>query len=267
MNLNQYIQAVNSKYVSGIAREHAYRTDLENLIKNIVPHIDVTNEPSNVTDCGNPDYVLTEDNIPRGFIEAKDVGKDLNDKTLNKNQFDRYRKALDNLIITDYLWFQFFQNEELVHEIRIGEIQNGKVVPLTNNFSQFESLIKDFVEFVGVTIKSPQKLAKMMAGKARLLQSIIEKAVVSDEESSQNSSLKLQYETFKGYLITDLDPKGFSDMYAQTLAYGMFAARLHDETLEDFSRQEAAELIPKSNPFLRKFFEDIAACKLWVLIF
>ena len=262
MNLNQYIQAVNSKYVSGIAREHAYRTDLENLIKNIVPHIDVTNEPANVTDCGNPDYVLTEDNIPRGFIEAKDVGKDLNDKTLNKNQFDRYRKALDNLIITDYLWFQFFQNEELVHEIRIGEIQNGKVVPLTNNFSQFESLIKDFVEFVGVTIKSPQKLAKMMAGKARLLQSIIEKAVVSDEESSGNSSLKLQYETFKGYLITDLDPKGFSDMYAQTLAYGMFAARLHDDTLEDFSRQEAAELIPKSNPFLRKFFEDIAGANI-----
>ena len=71
MNLNQYIQVVNSKYVSGIAREHAYRTNLENLIKNIVPYIDVTSEPSNVTDCGNPDYVLIEDNIPRGFIEVK----------------------------------------------------------------------------------------------------------------------------------------------------------------------------------------------------
>lgn len=258
MNINQYIQAVNSKYVSGIAREHAYRTDLENLIKNIVPHIDVTNEPANVTDCGNPDYVLTENNIPRGFIEAKDVGKDLNDKALNKNQFDRYRKALDNLIITDYLWFQFFQNEELIHEIKIGEIQNGKVVPLTNNFSQFESLIKDFVEFVGVTIKSPQKLAKMMAGKARLLQDILEKAITSDEETLSNTELKGQYETFKNVLVHDLTPKGFSDMYAQTLAYGMFAARLHDDTLENFSRQEAAELIPKSNPFLRKLFQEIA---------
>ena len=258
MNINQYIQAVSSKYVSGIAREHAYRTDLENLIKNIVPHIDVTNEPANVTDCGNPDYVLTENNIPRGFIEAKDVGKDLNDKALNKNQFDRYRKALDNLIITDYIWFQFFQNEELVHEIRIGEIQNGKVVPLTNNFSQFESLIKDFVEFVGVTIKSPQKLAKMMAGKARLLQDILEKAITSDEETLSNTELKGQYETFKNVLVHDLTPKGFSDMYAQTLAYGMFAARLHDDTLENFSRQEAAELIPKSNPFLRKLFQEIA---------
>ncbi len=38
----------------------------------------------------------------------------------------------------------------------------------------------------------------------------------------------------------------------------MFAARLHDTTLEDFSRQEAAELIPKSNPFLRKLFGYVA---------
>ena len=38
----------------------------------------------------------------------------------------------------------------------------------------------------------------------------------------------------------------------------MFAARLHDTTLDDFSRQEAAELIPKSNPFLRSLFGYIA---------
>jgi predicted helicase len=47
-------------------------------------------------------------------------------------------------------------------------------------------------------------------------------------------------------------------VYAQTIAYGMFAARLHDPTLDTFSRQEAAELIPKSNPFLRKLFGYIA---------
>ena len=98
----------------------------------------------------------------------------------------------------------------------------------------------------------------MMAGKARLLQDILEKAITSDEETLSNTELKGQYETFKNVLVHDLTPKGFSDMYAQTLAYGMFAARLHDDTLGDFSRQEAAELIPKSNPFLRKLFQEIA---------
>ena len=58
---------------------------------------------------------------------------------------------------------------------------------------------------------------------------------------------------FKQILIHDITPQGFADVYAQTIAYGMFAARLRPY-LGNFSRQEAAELIPKSNPFLRKLF-------------
>ena len=176
--------------------------------------------------------------------------RDLNSKQY-KEQFSRYKKALDNLIITDYLWFQFFQNGELVHEIRIGEIEENVVKSLAGNFNEFQDLIKNFCTFIGQTIKSPKKLAEMMAAKARLLETILERAVSSDEETQENSSLKGQYESFKQVLIHDLNPKGFADIYAQTLAYGMFAARLHDTSLDDFSRQEAAELIPKTNPFLR----------------
>src|SRR5699024_7433265 len=47
-----------------------------------------------------------------------------------------------------------------------------------------------------------------------------------------------------------------------TIAYGMFAARLHDPSLKTFSRHEAAALIPKTNPFLRKLFQYIAGYDL-----
>ena len=257
MNLSQYIETVNRRYKSGISREHAYRRDLEELIRELVAGVEITNEPSNVTDCGNPDYVITKGKIPVGYIEAKDVGKDLNHKNY-KEQFARYRKALDNLIITDYTWFQFFQNGELVHEIRIAEIGENGIRPLPENFEQFTNLTRDFCTFIGQTIKSPKKLAEMMAGKAKLLQNILEQAVTSDEITQANSSLQDQYNSFKNILIHDLEPKAFADIYAQTLAYGMFAARLHDTCLDDFSRQEAAELIPKTNPFLRKLFGYIA---------
>ena len=257
MTVHQYLEILNTRYKSGISREHSYRADLENLIRSLVPEINVTNEPADVTDCGNPDYVLTKGKIPVGYIEAKDVGKDLASKVYNE-QFNRYRYALDNLIITDYLWFRFYDHSELIHEIRIGEIQDGKIVPLPDNFQKFENLIINFSSFIGQTIRSSKKLAIMMANKARLLQNILENAVTSDEKTQENTSLKGQYETFKEILIHDLTPKGFADIYAQTLAYGMFAARLHDPTLDDFSRQEAAELIPKSNPFLRKLFGYVA---------
>ncbi len=257
MTIQEYIEIVSKRLKSGISREHSYRGDLEALIRELVKGVEITNEPANVTDCGNPDYVITKGKIPVGYIEAKDIGKDLNSKSY-KEQFGRYKKALDNLIITDYVWFQFFQSGELVHEIRIGEIENNTVKPLADNFVEFENLIQNFCTHIGQTIKSSQKLAEMMASKARLLQNIMERAVTSDEETQENTSLQAQYETFKTILIHDLTPKDFADIYAQTLAYGMFAARLHDKTLDDFSRQEAAELIPKTNPFLRKLFGYVA---------
>jgi type I restriction-modification system DNA methylase subunit len=102
----------------------------------------------------------------------------------------------------------------------------------------------------------------MMAGKARLLSDVIEKALTSDEEKHENSTLKDQMNAFREILIHDITPKGFADVYAQTITYGMFAARLHDPTLPTFSRQEAYELIPKSNPFLKKLFGYIAGLDL-----
>ncbi|MDF1584184.1 MAG: N-6 DNA methylase [Methyloprofundus sp.] len=87
---------------------------------------------------------------------------------------------------------------------------------------------------------------------------IIGKALSSDEANQEDSTLKDQMLAFKEILIHDISPQGFADVYAQTIAYGMFAARSHDPSLDTFSRQEAAELIPKSNPFLRKLFGYIA---------
>jgi predicted helicase len=257
MNLNEYLESVNKHYQSGHATEHTYRGDFTELVKGLVSGVHITNEPSNVTDCGNPDYVITRKNIPIGFIEAKDLGKDLNSKQYAE-QFGRYRKALDNLIITDYINFQFFQNGKKIYEINIAKIDGSKIQPLPENFSVFSNLMNDFCTFIAQTIKSPKTLAEMMAAKARLLENILENAITSDEENADNTALKQQYETFKNILIHDLTPQGFADIYAQTLAYGMFAARLHDKTLDTFSRQEAAELIPKSNPFLRKLFSHVA---------
>jgi very-short-patch-repair endonuclease len=260
MTLEQYIDNINKRYKLGNATEHTFRGDLQQLLESLVPDIRATNEPKRQS-CGAPDYILTKKEIPVGFIEAKDIGdKDLEGakKTGNKEQFDRYKASLNNLIFTDYLDFHLYIDGIFITKIAIAEIQNGTIVPLPNNFATFTNLIKDFSSHVGQTIKSSKKLAEMMAGKARLLSDVIEKALTSDEANKEDSTLKDQMNAFKQILIHDITPKGFADVYAQTISYGMFAARLHDPTLPTFSRQEAAELIPKSNPFLRKLFGYIA---------
>ena len=255
--IQEYIDTIAKRYASGISTEHSYRGDLQNLLEILCPNVTIINEPKRQA-CGAPDYIVTNKNdIPIGYIEAKDVGKNLDDKQLQE-QFGRYKASLENLIITDYLTFRLYLHGEAVQELAIGKIENGKIVPLPQNYEDFVNLLQNFCLYVGQSIKSPAKLAKMMATKAKLLANIIEKAILSDEASGDDSTLKDQMEAFKRILIHDITPKAFADIYAQTIAYGMFAARLHDPTLEDFSRQEAAELIPKSNPFLRSLFGYIA---------
>jgi predicted helicase len=260
MTIESYIDNINQRYKLGNATEHTFRGDLQQLLESLVPEIRATNEPKRQS-CGAPDYILTKKDIPVGFIEAKDIGdKDLEGKkkSVNKEQFDRYKASLDNLIFTDYIDFHLYNDGEFITKIAIAEITEKGIIALPQNFARFENLIKDFCVHIGQNIKSSKKLAEMMAGKARLLSDVIGKALTSDETHNEDSTLKEQMTAFKSILIHDISPKGFADVYAQTIAYGMFAARLHDPTLDTFSRQEAAELIPKSNPFLRKLFGYIA---------
>ena len=266
MTIQQYLTKINTLYITGNAREHSYRGDLQNLIMAILPDVLVTNEPARV-DCGAPDYVLTRKDVPIGYIEAKDIGVDLKDKKL-KEQFDRYKSGLTNLIFTDYLDFHFYKDGEFITKIAIATLRQAQsdnpaeIIPIPENFDQFTHLIQNFALTISQTIKSPTKLAQMMAGKAKLMADVIEKSLNYDDQQSIRSSIKSQMLSFQQMLIHDIDNKSFADIYSQTIAYGMFAARYHDPTLPTFSRQEASQLIPKSNPFLRKLFQDIAGYDL-----
>jgi len=260
MTTSSYIESLNKRYKLGNATEHTFRGDLQQLLESLMPDIRATNEPKRQR-CGAPDYILTKKDIPVGFIEAKNIGeKDLEGtkKTGNKEQFDRYKASLNNLIFTDYINFHLYRGGVFVTKIAIAAVTDKGIKPLPENFGRFENLIKDFCTHIGQTIKSSKKLAEMMAGKARLLSDIVGKALTSDEDNREDSTIKDQMAAFKQFLIHDITPQGFADVYAQTIAYGMFAARLHDPVPDTFSRQEAAELIPKSNPFLRKLFGYIA---------
>ena len=271
MLLQNYINNLNRLFQTGNAREHSYRGDLQEFLNQIIndDEIIVTNEPARIRDVGAPDYSITKKDIPLGYIEAKDINKSLDSKEY-KEQFDRYKNALDNLIITDYLDFWFYKNGELIQKIQIAKIQDDKIIAIEDSFKSFTNVIKDFVSFVSQTITSSSRLAKLMAGKARLLEDVIERAILSDEESHANNSLKEQLEVFKQNIIHDITPSSFADIYAQTIAYGLFTARLHDKTLQDFSRQEAQYLIPKSNPFLRGLFNYIGGVEcddrlIWII--
>ena len=187
-----------------------------------------------------------------------------------KEQFSRYTESLGNLIFTNYLEFRLVRDGELISTVSIGILAGGKVKQTPQHFDDLSDLLNAFWGYQGQTITSANNLAKHMAAKTRMLAGVIKNALdqendslgLSDEVSELDDELLSQLNAFKERLIHDLDPATFADIYAQTIAYGLFSARLHDTTLDTFTRHEAAGLIPAANPFLRRFFQYIAGYDL-----
>lgn len=150
--------------------------------------------------------------------------------------------------------------------MRLAEVQGDNIVLCKEDLEDFIALVNHIASTKPSKITSAKRLAIQMAAKARILASTINNAFCLAEEDSKsaekNKQLQGQLDAFRKVLINDLTPQGFADIYAQTVAYGMFAARLHDNTPDNFSRQEAANLIPKTNPFLRNIFQQIAGYDL-----
>ena len=259
MSVAQYIRELNRLYAGGNATEHTYRTALTALLQAELDGASVVNEPKQI-ECGAPDLLVQRNGIAFGYVETKNIGVNLDDAS-HRAQIKRYSEALDNLIFTDYLIFRLIREGAAVAEVCIGELRGGKIKPLPQNFDAFVDLLKSFSDYQGCTISTADELANRMAHKARMLASVIEKAI--DKKGNGNGEdLTGQWAVFRKHLIHDLEPAQFADIYAQTVAYGMFAARLHDATAQPFTRKKAAELIPPSNPFLRKFFQHIAGYDL-----
>ena len=266
MEIQKYLKQLDRELSAGNATEHTYRPALKALLEDAIAGVLATNEPKQI-ECGAPDYVLTRNDIPLGYIEAKDIDKDLADKT-HKEQLRRYTDSLDNLIFTNYLTFRLYRDGKQVSETTIAEISNGRIQPKPDNFNAFTDLLDTFAGYQGQTITTANDLAKRMAHKARMLAEVIGKALRETDDTTGegseagNTMLQNQLATFRQHLIHGIAVHEFADIYAQTVAYGMFAARLHDPTPATFSRREAAELIPVTNPFLRKFFQHIAGFDL-----
>ena len=261
MDFKEYIKELDQLYQVGNTTEHSFRGSLANYLQSMLPKFVVTNEPRRI-DCGAPDYVITQNNQPIAFLEAKDVNDgDLDGRKEHKEQFNRYKESLNRVIFTDYLDFHLYLEGVFIDSVRIAETRGNRIVGIPENEAKFKEMILKLATGGRQKITSSSALARQMAAKAHLLAEAVKKTIELDGEDG-DCEVSGQLRAFREVLIHDLKAEEFADIYAQTIVYGMFTARLNDVTPEDFSRQEAAELIPKSNPFLRRIFQSIAVYDL-----
>ncbi|MDO9103002.1 MAG: type ISP restriction/modification enzyme [Candidatus Nitrotoga sp.] len=252
-----YLTLIEQAYKAGNATEHTHRPALKDLLEAFQTGIIATNEPKRIK-CGAPDYIITRKDIPLGFVEAKDIGVSLDD-TEKSEQLKRYRDGLANLILTDYLEFRWYVSGKLRLTARLAKPQaNGRLRAETDGVQQLSELFQSFFAENIPVISSPKELAVRMAALARLIRTIIGKTF---SEEGEQGALHDQMEGFRKVLLQDLTEEQFGDMYAQTICYGLFAARCNS-TSAHFTRTHAAYDLPKTNPFLRKLFAHIAGPEL-----
>ena len=256
---DHYIQSISSKFSHLETSEMGYRADFEILLKGIFESIKVkrVDHDAKAKQGNKPDFIVLNKDVPILYIEAKDIGVSL-DKVEKSEQMARYF-GYTNLVLTDYLEFRFYRNGlpyEQPIKIASYDLKNRIITPLSQNYEQAAKALLDFTQSQKEPIKSGKHLSKIMGGKAQRIRDNLRHFLISD--SVQNIELVRVYEAIKKMLVHDLTIDTFSDMYAQTLVYGLFVARYYDDSPDTFSRQESRDLVPASNPFLQHFFDHIA---------
>ncbi len=232
LSLHPHLQT----FLEEIAAEHFERSD-----------ITFTLEPKNIDQIGRPDIIAKNGLLPIGYIEAERYGTDLDRLTGHaREQNERFKENLDNFILTNFVDFELWIDGQRNTTARILE-----------NTSDLEILLGRFLSATPIQIETPIALARYLARRTRELQTQIA-TTLTDE----NSNTYGMYTAFKETLLPTLTRDDFADMYAQTLTYGLFAARCTLPNATNFSRHTAASVLPRSNPFLRQLFFQVASPNL-----
>lgn len=257
----EYQAALSADLRSGLATEHTYRPALKRLLELVDTGITATNEPKR-SECGAPDYTIwrSENHGPRtiGYIEAKDIGVPL-DVVERSEQLGRYRAALDNLLLTDYVEFRWYVRGELRRSARLANVENGHIVDVRGGDKSVSDLLRDFLAQSPAAIRKPEELADRMARLTKLIRELI---IESFDHGAATAVVRDLRTAFEEVLVPDLSLPDFADMFAQTLAYGLFSARTNHAADRPFRRHDAAYEIPRTNPFLRGLFTAITGPEL-----
>ena len=250
-----YAQEIRNHYTEGNATEHTYRPALERYLSSLATDIRATNEPKQKsTNRNKPDLIVCKNKTPLGYIETKDIGIDL-DETADSEQITRYLADYPNLVVTDYLEFRRYVNGKPRTPVRIGKTREDGITFFKNAEKELSNFFEEFLVDSSNSVSSSLELADRLAGLTRQIKKLVKQELDIKEEST---SLHNLLTAFQKTLISDLDENEFSDMFAQTLAYGFFAARVHFDGKGEFSRRTASNILPKTNPFLRKLFREFA---------
>ena len=261
-----YLKNLAAVARQGDAREESFYPALADMLKEMAratgktdAHVTTLPRP---TEGGNPDFRLWNgtDRII-GYVEAKKPTEERLDSIEDSEQLKRYRATFPNLILTNFLEFRLYRNGECVQTVQAGRpfILNAvRTTPPLENQDELYALLNRFLDFALPQTFTAESLAVELAKRTRLLRDVIGEQF--QQERKNPGKLSGFFEAFQTYLIGSLTPTEFADLFAQTITYGLFAARTRAGN--GFNRRAAFDNIPHTIGVLRDLFRFISLDEL-----
>lgn len=264
VDIEAYFDDLKDTAQSGDATEESFYSDLRKLLAtyaedNVHDDTQITILPRR-TEGGNPDFRVWggQDEIT-GYIEAKLPSNGDLDEIEQTDQLKRYRNMFKNVILTNFVKFRLYRNGEQIAEAEIADppqIPQGVSSPTTTHLNEFEGLLEKFFSYSHEYIKSAEELAVELARRTRFMKSILLEELQIQQRREQGDVYGF-YQTFRQFLMADLEEDEFVDIYGQTITYGLLVARTRIEG--DFTRRTAADAIPPTIGVLKDIFDFLSA--------
>ncbi len=220
------------------------------------------------TEVGIPDFLIRKDGEIIGHIEAKKPDTSLRAVEVSE-QLKRYRDALPNLILTNFLEFWLYRDGKLVYKAEISSLSALQDVkpPAPENLDSFFELLSEFYSFSTPEIRTASGLAITLADKTKFSRHILKE--VLERKDRDSIPLESFYEVFMRTLIGSLTEERFVDLYAQTITYGLFAAKIMAGK-EEINKENAWKFIPGNVPLLSHIFHtfvgpDTPVAMNWII--
>ncbi|MGH7774778.1 MAG: N-6 DNA methylase [Candidatus Binatia bacterium] len=262
--LSVYIKRIFDVAKHGDAREESYYSGLEDLVKSYAESsgkkkVHITTLPKK-TEAGNPDFRIWDgqQNIV-GYFEAKPPTEENLDHIEETEQLKRYLHTFPNLILTNFFEFRLYRDGQLVDRVHVARpfiVHKLKAVPPVEKEAEFLSLLEKFFAFSLPKSYSAKSLAIELAKRTRFLKDQVIAEELKEEAEKGKGHILGFYEAFQKHLIGGLTNEDFADLYAQTITYGLFAARTRSEN--GFNRKLAFDNIPPTIGILRDVFRFIS---------
>ncbi len=257
-----YIKELHAVAQQGDAREESFYPALANMLKTVAEstgrkHVRVTTLPK-PTDAANPDFRLWNgtDRIV-GYVEAKKPTEERLDVIEDSEQLTRYRATFPNLILTNFFEFRLYRNGERVQTVlafRPFVMTRLRTTPVIEKPDELQALLDRFLDFSLPNVFTAESLAVELAKRTRFLRDVVAQQLTQEKDTP--GVLSGFFEAFQTYLIGTLTPEDFADLFAQTITYGLFAARTRAGNA--FSRRAAFDSIPHTIGVLRDLFRFIS---------